>query len=227
MDSRDAVITESMHLAGIVLTFQSCALHSKDVSYGPISPRDRLEAFGTQVMLLRIHRILNTHLYKYMYASLVCVQQGERVGKKTEGLIGSISVLREWPVFSPGASDTLKMFRISNFTSSTQLAITPTGNAVGNRWLAVLLMLSMKGKASHYCRSIRLALQSICTGNAVSKCHVHFHPRPLCSPHSALFPSSLLPSILSLSLSSLSPLPLRSGERGNSAMQTQQQPQSI
>lgn len=102
--------------------------------------------------------------------------------------------------FSPGASDTLKMFRISNFTSSTQLAITPTGNAVGNRWLAVLLMLSMKGKASHYCRSIRLALQSICTVNAVSKCHVHFHPRPLCCPPSALFPSSLLPSSLSLSL---------------------------
>lgn len=149
-------------------------------------------------------------------------------GEKTEGLTGSISVLREWPVFSPGASDTLKMFRISNFTSSTQLAITPTGNAVGNRWLAVLLMLSMKGKASRYCRSIRLALQSICTVNAVSKCHVHFHPRPLCSPPSALFPSSLLPSILSRSLSlSLSPLPLRSGEGGNSAMQTQQQPQSI
>lgn len=37
MDGRDAVITESMQLAGIVLTFQSCTLLSKDVSYGPIS----------------------------------------------------------------------------------------------------------------------------------------------------------------------------------------------
>lgn len=42
----------------------------------------------------RIHRILNTHLYKYMYASLVCVQQREE-SEKTEGLIGSISVLPE------------------------------------------------------------------------------------------------------------------------------------
>lgn len=33
----DVVITESMRLAEIVLTFQSCTLLSKDVSYGPIS----------------------------------------------------------------------------------------------------------------------------------------------------------------------------------------------
>lgn len=53
MDGWDAgnVITESMQLAEIVLTFQSRTLLSKDVSYGPISLWDRLEAFGTHVVL--------------------------------------------------------------------------------------------------------------------------------------------------------------------------------
>lgn len=34
MDGWDAVITESMRLAELVLTFQSCTVLSKDVSYG-------------------------------------------------------------------------------------------------------------------------------------------------------------------------------------------------
>lgn len=51
-DGRHAVITKSMRLAEMMLTYQSCTLLSEDVSYGPISPRDRLEAFGAHVVLL-------------------------------------------------------------------------------------------------------------------------------------------------------------------------------
>lgn len=46
------VITESMKLAEIVLTFQSCVLLSREVSYGLISLRDRSKAFGTYISLL-------------------------------------------------------------------------------------------------------------------------------------------------------------------------------
>lgn len=79
-----AVNTESMRLAEILLKFQSCALLSKDVSYGPISIWDRLEAFGTRLPSY-VHGILNTHLYKYIFTSPVCVKQGETERKGNRG----------------------------------------------------------------------------------------------------------------------------------------------
>lgn len=107
--------------------------------------------------------ILNTHchLYNYMYASTVCVQQGGRERKRNREGFGVTSSIRFlftvrmtlvfvwWVTCSIRYSrrSPFMMLRICSFPSSTYLAIRPTGNIVENRWVAVLLMLSMREKS--------------------------------------------------------------------------------
>lgn len=91
------------------------------------------------------------------------------------------------------ASDTFMMFRICNFTSSTLLAIRPTGNIVGNRWLAVLLMWSNRGKKHP---TAAVGFDWLCSLSPLAQ-----RRQPISAMSIFVSPSSELPVLLSLCLS--------------------------